>query len=975
MSVARQSRSAAGRALRHRLAGRALARALALTPLLGAGAAGAAGALGASGAVSVAHAQTTVALNGRVTTAGRPLAEAQVAVTNLETRQQRGTRTTEGGTYTIVGLQPGSYEVRALRVGYAPARREVRLLVGQRATLDFEMLEAATALAGVEITAAPRVTFEAQRTDVSTPVVQAEIENLPLNTRNTLNLAAIVPGIKTFAPTAGRSLPAAGALPDLRFYNFYLDGVEWKSMFNGNLVGIPQTGSPIPQEALREFRVHLNPYDAELTRGGSYIINAVTQQGTNEFKGSAFVYGQNNDVRALDEFQRRSRAANPETYRRADYTRQQLGFNLRGPIVRDRAFFAASYELGNTTDAIQVVPGRPAFNPGVWDQFARDYSAPTKNHTGVLRLTAPVGEKHTLDAIWAGRFYDSETFFGGTAAHEAGIRAKYQVHSVQLRDTYTPTGSLVNQFSLHLLTWDHNESPLSTDPVRNYPSIFFGRGGFPLVLAERHWRAIDKISYTLPGGRHVMSAGTELTRVRTSSYLPSNQYGVFDYRTDTSTVPFRGTVGVGFFDPNSTEDARAVTDGWVTGLYLQDQWQATADLTLNVGLRYDAELNTLNNDFEVPWATDTALNNKPALQGFLNRGDRKNDLNNLAPRFSFTWDVFGNDKTFLRGGYGIMYGRVPTTYAFSEKQNAAWRSYEFQNPGTTDPAVLRQRVIQGGVTIRPSITLVSTDIETPETRQISAGVGQAISNNFVANLDYVNQRGRKLYASRAINPLLQVTPTTTRRALTPNYGNITVWDDIGESSFQAVTAGLTYDRGGNPRKPLRLSLAYTLGFYEASFEGLGGYANLSSFDVQRTTGDERHRLVLSGITPLPFGFQLSGIVIGATPRPFEVTDGRDLNGNNLFGDDWVGGTRIRRLATTWETMYRTVDLRLSRALPLGAAGRLHLSAEMFNVFDWTNWSSYGGQIGDRTGNALASFGQPTGAFAPRQAQLGVRYQF
>lgn len=264
-----------------------------------------------------AAAQTTVTVTGRVTSAGRPVGDAQISVTDKETNQVRGARTSANGDYAVIGLQPGNYTVRVQRIGYSPASQDIRLLVGQRASLDFTLTEAAAALTGVQVSAEPRATFEAQRTDISAPVVTAEIQNLPLNTRNTLNLAAIVPGIKTYAPTAGRSLPSAGSLADLRFYNFYLDGVEWKSMFNGNLVGIPQTGSPIPQEALREFRVHLNPYDAELTRGGSYIISGVTQRGTNEMKGSAFLYFQNNDLRALDEFQRRSRTAAPTTYKRA----------------------------------------------------------------------------------------------------------------------------------------------------------------------------------------------------------------------------------------------------------------------------------------------------------------------------------------------------------------------------------------------------------------------------------------------------------------------------------------------------------------------------------------------------------------------------------------------------------------------------------------------------------------------------------
>src|SRR3989442_13028991 len=174
----------------------------------------------------------------------------------------------------------------------------MELLVGQPATLDFQLRQAAVAVQGVAVVPQREPSFEVQPTDVSALVVTNEILTLPLNTRNTINLAAIVPGLKTFAPTQGRSLPAAGSLPDLRFWNFYLDGAEWKSFFNGNLVGIPQTGSPLPQEAMREFRVHLNPYDAQYTRGASFVISAVTQRGTNEFHGSLFGYGQSNPPQA-----------------------------------------------------------------------------------------------------------------------------------------------------------------------------------------------------------------------------------------------------------------------------------------------------------------------------------------------------------------------------------------------------------------------------------------------------------------------------------------------------------------------------------------------------------------------------------------------------------------------------------------------------------------------------------------------------
>ena len=917
---------------------------------------------------SALRAQNTVNLQGRVNAGGTPLVAAQVMVTNRETGQARNASTSAQGTYTIIGLAPGAYRVRVTLLGYGPQQRDIQLLIGQHATLDFELTPAAVALEAVEVVHQREPVFEVQRNDVSAPVVTAEILNLPLNTRNTVNLAAVVPGMKTFAPTAGRSLPAAGPLPDLRFWNFYLDGAEWKSFFNGNLVGIPQTGSPLPQEAMREFRVHLNPYDAEYTRGASFVISAVTQRGTNELHGSLFGFGQSNALKALDLIQRERRTANPTTFAVPDFTRAQFGFNLRGPIQRDKLFFAVSYEGQSIDDGIGVVPGRPAFNPGIWDALAGTFKAPTKNHTVVARLTAPRGANHTLDATWAGRYYDSETNFGGTGAQNSGINAKYWVHSVQLRDTYTPKSSFLNELSLNVLLWSHNESPLQPGVTSVYPSITFGTAGFPLVLKETHVRLIDRITHTLGDGRHLLTAGLELARVRTNSWLPSNRDGFFQFPTDTSTRPSLGRIGVGFYDPSSDEDARAITNGWSTGVYVQDRWQAMHNFQLTVGLRYDAEINTLDNDFTVPWASDPTLQAIPLLSNFLNTGHRKNDLNNLGPRVAFSWDVFDNQRTFLRGGAGIMYDRITTFMAFFEKQSAGWRSYDFQNPGTTDPDSLR-RLVAAGASSTPNINLLKTNMKTPENRQFSVGVGHQLTDVIALNVDYIHQDARNLY--------VQLTPNwfntqTSSRNLTNAYGTITLYDDIGRAKFDALVGSVTYDRPG-----LRLNTAFTVGSYKSQFEGLANYNDASFLIMQPTTADERWRLVLSGIGDLPFGIKLSTVSIFASSRPFVATVGQDLNHDNNFGDDFIGGNggRIIRPMAAWNNMYRTVDLRLGKAIALGGGRRIRASFEVFNLFNWNNYSGFNGRQTDAAGNPLASYRQKSGVFAARQGQLGMRYEF
>jgi len=915
-------------------------------------------------------AQNTLTLHGRVRgTDGKPLLAAQLAVLNRETGQQRSAITSAEGTYTIVGLPPGAYHVRLVLLGYRAQERDIELLVGQRASLDFELEEAAVAVAGVEVTHQREPAFEVQRNDVSTPVVSAEILNLPLNTRNTINLAAIVPGIKTFAPTAGRSLPAAGSLPDLRFWNFYLDGAEWKSFFNGNLVGIPQTGSPLPQEAMREFRVHLNPYDAQYTRGASFVISAVTQRGTNEVHGSVFGYGQSNALKALDLSQREKRTANPAAFAIPDYSRGQLGFNLRGPIRRDRLFFAVSYEGQSTNDGFNVVPLRPSYRPDNWDAYSGTFKAPTQNHTGVVRLTAPLGGAHTLDAVWAGRYYNSETNFGDQIAHNAGIKAKYWIHSVQLRHTYTPSSGFVNEASLNVLSWSHNESPLVPGVTLLYPSITFGTSGFPLILKETHVRLIDRVTHTLGQGRHILTGGVEVARVHTNSWLPSNRDGFFRFSLDSSSLPNLGRIGVGFFDTTSAEDARAITNGWSTGAYVQDQWQARNNLQFTVGLRYDAEINTLNNGYTVPWASDPTLQAIPLLRDFLNTGHRKNDLNNIGPRLAFSWDVFANHRTFLRGGAGIMYDRITTFMAFFEKQSAGWRSYDFTNPGTTDPDSLRRIVLSGGGTTPPNINLLKTNMKTPENRQFSVGIGHQLTDRLAVNLDYIHQDARHLYVQLTPN---WVDTVTKQHQLTNSYGTITLYDDVGRAKFDALIAGLTYDRPG-----LRLNVAGTLGSYQSEFEGLGNYNDRSFLVMQPTTADERWRLVLSGIGDLPLGLKVSAVTIFAAPRPYVATVGQDKNHDSNVADDFVNDSahRVIRPPASWNNMYRTVDLRLAKGVAVGGDRRISVSAEVFNIFNWDNYSGFNGRQKDAAGNSLTNYGKKSGVFAPRQGQLGMRYEF
>jgi hypothetical protein len=740
-----------------------------------------------------------------------------------------------------------------------------------------------------------------------------------------------------------------------------------KSLYNGNLVGIPQTGSPVPQEALEEFRVFLNPYDAEYSRAGSYVISAVTRRGTNRWEGSAFGFFQNKDAVARTFIQHDLGVAAPA------FGRQQLGLNARGPLIRDKLFFSGSYELTRTNSFIDVVPGKPAANPALWDQYRGTFEAPNRNHAGTMRLTLVPNEQHTVDALWSSRYLAGEGNFGPLVARNGGISQKYFINVAQLRDTWVPSNNLLNEASLQLVSWNHDEAPLQPGPSLAYPGVTLGTSGFPLVLRETHLRFVDRASYTIDDfhGSHLVKAGFEGSRVSASQFLPSNEFGSFTFASDTSTRPVSAAISVGFFDPTTNDDARASLTGTIIGGYLNDEWRPVPNLALNAGLRYDVELNTVNNDFTVPWAADTTLQRIPELSRFLNRGNRQNDLNNVSPRLSFSWDPTGGNSTFLRGGFGIVYDRVASFIGFQERLNGAWRTYSFVNPGTTDPDVLRERVTSGTVATTPALILVKDRMETPKNTQWSVGVGRQLTPSIGLNLDYIDQRMSNLYVR--VNPNYFNT-TTRARALTPRFGDITLWDDFGRATFRGVIA-----QGLFQRDRTRVNLAYTLGWYEADFDG--SLANVfpfrSSYDMQRTSGDERHRLVLSEVSAIPFGFTLSTIATVASPRPVATTLGQDTNNDNVFTDDFIDGSRTVRPSNSWRNWYRTVDLRLARPIFTARGRKLSTSLEVFNLFNSKNVATYGSRQFPATAGAaqLGNFMQPISAFAARQAQLGVRADF
>jgi hypothetical protein len=270
-------------------------------------------------------------------------------------------------------------------------------------------------------------------------------------------------------------------------------------------------------------------------------------------------------------------------------------------------------------------------------------------------------------------------------------------------------------------------------------------------------------------------------------------------------------------------------------------------------------------------------------------------------------------------------------------------------------------VIASGSSSAPNLVLLPDRLEAPANHQWSVGMGRRLTDGLALNLDYVDQRIVHLPVTVRANT---VNTATRQRRLTNRYGDLLLWGDFGDARFREVATSFTYDRAAT-----RVNVAYTLSWAESetSAATTSDFPDSASYVMQQSDGDERHRIVVSGVTDLPRGFQLALVAIAASPRPYAIIVGTDVNQDGLLIDDWPDGARTAR-RTGLEHWYRSVDVRVGKSITL-SRGNLVATVEVFDLFNWVNHSEYQG-----TANLLG-YGQPIGDYPRRQGQLGLRYEF
>jgi hypothetical protein len=265
-------------------------------------------------------------------------------------------------------------------------------------------------------------------------------------------------------------------------------------------------------------------------------------------------------------------------------------------------------------------------------------------------------------------------------------------------------------------------------------------------------------------------------------------------------------------------------------------------------------------------------------------------------------------------------------------------------------------------------------MDVPENHQWSLGVGRQLTNGVALNFDYVDQRVRHLFAPVNLN-WLDPSQTPSRRVLSSSYGNIGAWGDFARGRYRALLTTISYRRDTTMRFDLSHTLASAKADWDVETANVPIVAASSYYAMQRTSGDERHRFVVSSSVAMWHGINLTTIATAASPRPYRTTVGQDVNKDTFLDDDWIDGKRYQVPANVWRNWYRVVDLRVTKSIGVGRGARFLLIGEAFNLFNTENYSGYFGVQKSAAGEPRPDFRSPSGIFATRQLQVGSRLEF
>jgi outer membrane receptor protein involved in Fe transport len=974
-------------------------------------------------ATSHAQQSATATLSGVITDPnGAVIAGAQITATQKATGVKRETTTNSEGLYALTNLPPGEYEVGILATGFASkvSKAPVVLQVGQMVTLDMA-LEIGPPTATIILDDIDNIPLiDTLSSKVDSVINEREIASLPLNGRNFLELALLVPGnspAPNFDPTKTNTVLISSAGQLGRGGNVTIDGAD----NNDDVVGGPLQN--ISQEAVQEFQIATNRFSAELGRSGSSVINIVTKAGTNELHGAASIFFRDRRFQGLPATFDRSSGQKPP------FDRQQYAFAIGGPVKKNKAWFFGAFEYRNQDGAVLV--------------GARDVARRTITRTFA---PAPLNDLLlTLRGDWAPTYTDKLNFryslereddvaastlirsIGSASQRQSG-RNNY--HSFLTNWTRVFSPRIVNSFTFNVSNFLNRTEPITLAPQLTFPSLQDGASfRVPQQTKQNRLQLSDALTWV--SGNHTLIFGGEAQKLDAEFNLSVFQQGRIELAED---FPAFDRNGDGRVDDNdlliavtlrSAFPERALVipdaDSNYFAFFAQDDWRVTPKLTLNLGLRYELDTDVKN-------VSRTGELN-PLILPFL-KGTRSRDTNNFGPRIGFNYSP-DNGRTSIHGGYGIYYDRV-TLELQSLERGLDGRALPiavragnvfFINPmtGTFPPfAPTISNPFTGFILPgagASGINIIDNGLQNPMVQQSNIGVERELFHNFVLRADYLHNFGTHFIIGRTIGVVNNPVVGGPDRVV-----NL-------ESSVKTKYDGLlmSFEKRYSNRYEFRASYTLSKAFNYANDDQIpfsNGPIDPTNLRLEYgpTPNDQRHRFVFSGLFDLPARLRLAPIFTLSSGVPMDILlpdgssripslqrnaggrlfhTGADLNAflRQLNAAGGVGGQPLPlvRDDARFSDQFNSLDLRLSRRFYFTENLSLEPIVEVFNVFNITNvlgvsnvnYSGFSNVLIRDSNNAADAgfmrssiFGQPVttaggvfGSGGPRAFQFAARFTF